>query len=119
MKQEKVDYIRNKIINIYIVYKLTSRIITEDGLFQVNELFGNLKIGNTKDTLHYRYYDGIGVFVDATGDYGTTGLNAHRNLILYGVDMKNSNFATNKNYHIYILGKSFTQGLQYGATINA
>ena len=30
-KQEKVDYIRNKIINVYIVYKLTPRIITEDG----------------------------------------------------------------------------------------
>ena len=34
-KQEKVDYIRNKIINIYLVYKLTPRIITEDGLVQV------------------------------------------------------------------------------------
>ena len=61
-KQEKVDYIRNKVVNIYIVYKLTPRIIDEDGLVQVNGLFGNLKIGNTKDTLHYRYYDGIGVF---------------------------------------------------------
>ena len=78
---------------------------------------GNLKIGNTKDTLHYRYYDGIGGFFYATGDYGTTGLNAHRNLILYGADMKNSTFSTNKKHHIYIMGKSFTQGLQYGATI--
>ena len=58
-KQEKVDYIRSKVINIYIVYKLTPRIITEDGIVQVNGLFGNLKIGNTKNTLHYRYYDGI------------------------------------------------------------
>ena len=33
--------------------------------------------------------------------------------------MKNSTFATNKKHHIYILGKSFTQGLQYGATIYA
>ena len=41
-------YIRNKVINVYIVYKLTPRIITEDELVQVNELFGNLK----KD---YRY----------------------------------------------------------------
>ena len=43
-KQEKVDYIRNKIINIYIVYKLTPTIITENGLVQVNGLFGNLKM---------------------------------------------------------------------------
>ena len=61
-KQEKVDYIRNKVINIYIVYKLTPRIITEDGIVQVNGLLGNLKKGNTKNTLHYRYYDRIGVF---------------------------------------------------------
>ena len=60
-KQEKVDYIRNKVINIYIVYKLTPRIITEDGIIQVNGLFGNLKIGNTRNTLHYRYSDGVGV----------------------------------------------------------
>ena len=81
--------------------------------------FGNLKIGNTKDTLHYRYYDGIGVFFDASVGYGGTGLNELRNLIIYGVNMKNFTFATNKKHHIYILGKSFTQGLQYGATIYA
>ena len=54
-KQEKTDYIRNKVINVYIVYKLTPRIIDEDGIVQVNGLFGNLKIGNTKNILHYRY----------------------------------------------------------------
>ena len=60
---KKVDYIRNKVINVYTVYKLNPRIIDEDGLVQVNGLFGNLKIGNTRDTLHYKYYDGIGVFL--------------------------------------------------------
>ena len=40
-KQEKVDYTRNKIINVYVVYKLISRIIDEDGLVQVNGLFEN------------------------------------------------------------------------------
>ena len=47
-KQEKVDYIRNKVINVDVVYKLTPRIMTEDGIIQTNGLFGNLKIGNTK-----------------------------------------------------------------------
>ena len=60
-KQEKVDHITNKVINVFIVYKLTPR-ITEDGIVQTNGLFGNLKIGNTKNTLQYRYYDGICVF---------------------------------------------------------
>ena len=110
-KQEKVDYIRNKVINVYIDYKLTPRIIDENGLVQVNGLFGNLKIGNTKNTLHYRYYDGIGVFFDARSGYGGTGLNELRNLIIYGADMKNSSYSTNKKHHIYISGKSFTQGL--------
>ena len=32
--------------------------------------------------------------------------------------MKNSSYATNKQHHIYVLGKSFTQGLQCGATIH-
>ena len=87
------------------MYKLTPRIITEDGIIQSNGLFGNLKIGNTKNTLHYRYYDGIGVFFDATGSYGGTGVNELRNLILYGADMKNPLYSTNKKHHIYILGK--------------
>ena len=39
-----------------------SRIITEDGIVQVNELFKNSNLGNTKNTLHNRYYDEIGVF---------------------------------------------------------
>ena len=118
-KQEKVDYIRNKVINVDVVYKLTPRIMTEDGIIQTNGLFGNLKIGNTKNTLHYRYYGGIRVFFDATGSYGGTGVSELRNLILYGADMKNSSYSTNKKHHIYILGKSFIQGLQYGATIYA
>ena len=33
--------------------------------------------------------------------------------------MKNSAFKSNKKHHIYIMGKSFSQGLQYGATIYA
>ena len=118
-KQEKVDYSRCNIINVYIVYKLTHRIITGDGIVQLNGLFGNLKIGNTKNTLHYRYYDAIGVFFNARSGYGGNGLNEHRNLILYGADMKNSSHTTNKKHRLYILGKIFTQRLQYGATIYA
>ena len=57
------------------------------------------------------------MFFDATGSYGGTGINELRNLILYGADMKNFSCFTNKKHHIYILGKSLTQGLQYGATI--
>ena len=33
--------------------------------------------------------------------------------------MKNSTYASNKKHHTYILEKSFTQGLQYDATIYA
>ena len=58
-------------------------------------------------------------FFYVTGSYGGTGLNELRNLIIYEVDMKNSSNATNKKHRIYTLGKSFTQGLQYGAPIYA
>ena len=36
--QDNIDYIRNNVINIYIVYKLYPRSITEDGFIQVNGL---------------------------------------------------------------------------------
>ena len=35
-------------------------------------------------------------------------------MIHYGADMKNSVHTINKKHHVYILGKDFTQGLQYG-----
>ena len=69
--------------------------------------------------MYYRYYDGVGAFFDTSGSYGGTGVNALRNLILYGLDMKNSSYATNKKHHIYILAKIFAQGLKYGPTIYA
>ena len=55
------------------------------------------------------------MFFDGTGRYGGTGLN----LIIYGVGIKNPSAAMNKKHHLYILGKSFTQGLRYGVTIYA
>ena len=33
--------------------------------------------------------------------------------------MKNSSYASNRKHHVYVLGKYFTQGLQYDATIYA
>ena len=38
---------------------------------------------------------------------------------MYGADMNNSKYASNKKRHVYVLGKNglFIQGLQYGATI--
>ena len=62
-KQTKVDYTRSNVINIYVVYVLSPRNINEDCFVQVNALFGNFKLGETADTLKYRYYDGIGVFL--------------------------------------------------------
>ena len=38
-KQEKIDYTRSNVINIYIVYKLAPRTTVEDGIIQVNGLF--------------------------------------------------------------------------------
>ena len=35
-KQEKIDYTRSNVINIYIVYRLTPRTIIEEGIIQAN-----------------------------------------------------------------------------------
>ena len=55
--------------------------------------------------MNYRHYDGINVFFDATGNYGGSGLDELRNLIIYGADMKNSAYATNKNIIFTLLEK--------------
>ena len=67
-KQTKVDYTRGKIINVYIVYALTLRIIDDyddgENFVRVNGLFGYFNLSKTlDDTLKYTYHDGIGGFL--------------------------------------------------------
>ena len=110
LKQDKVTYNHNKIVNIYIVYDLKSTTNYNPDFNLENCLFGAVKIIKNTDVKKYKYseygirFDGKGVFSYPTGSFGN-------NAIIFGVDMSYSARIDNKKKDILILGKGTTQGL--------
>ena len=93
------------IVNIYIVYKTSSKTINSSFFFK-NCLFGAVKItGITiSDTDKWQYsgysteFDSKGEFTQADGSYG-------RNAIISGADLSNSKHSNNKTKNILVLGR--------------
>ena len=77
------------IVNIYIVYEITSNYDDSNYPSIENCLFGSVKL--TKNA----------------------GINIGRNVIIFGIDMSSSSKIDNRKKDISILGKGTTQGLEH------
>ena len=108
MKQNKLGYAHGKIINIYIVYDLKNRTIDNADFTVVNGLFGSAKLTKNTDASKYQY-KGYGICFDSGGTFTSGNINYGRNVIIFGVDTKNSIHSTNKTQNIYVIGKDFVQ----------
>ena len=117
MKQNKLGYAHGTSINIYIVYQLKNRTIDNVDFTVLNGLFGAVKLTKNRDTCKYGY-SGYGICFDSGGSFTSGNITNGRNVIIFGVDTKNSIYSTNKKQNIYILGKDFVQGIN-GTTIYA
>ena len=115
MKQNKFTF-NIKILNIYIVYDLDSKLNNFDPTLQ-NCLFGAINLTKNSDIDKYKYsgygigFDSKGTFSHPTGSFG-------QNAIIFGADMSSSTHANNKTRNILVLGKGFIQGID-GTTIYA
>ena len=117
MKQNKLGSTHGTIVIVYIVYQLKNRTIDNADFTALNGLFGSVKFTKNTDTSKYGY-SGYGICFDSGGSF-TSGNNKNgRNVIIFGVDTKNSIHSTNKTQNIYVLGKDFVQGIN-GRTIYA
>ena len=118
MKQNKIDYVHGSVVNIYIVYELKNRRISNPDFTVGNGLFGAVKI-TTKDvnTSHYQYH-GYGICFDTESDFTFSSITNGKKVITFGVDMSFSSHSTNKTQNICVLGKDFIQGIN-GTTIYA
>ena len=114
-----------KVINIYIVCKLTPISSTRNTDYTIqNALFGAMKI--TKNTYSSKNnYKRYGLCFDEGGEFGHTVKQGNfnrttnaKNVIIFGVDMSSSVRATNRANNIYVMGKEFIQGIN-DTTINA
>ena len=108
----------NNTVNIYIFYRPNPISSTRNTDYTIqNALFGTMKI--TKNTDYSKNnYTGYGLCFDEGNAFGHTireGNFDHttnaRNVLIFGADMSSSVHATNTANHIYVMGKSFVQGI--------
>ena len=95
----------NSIVNIYIVYTLSPKIITTDNALK-NCLFGAIKESRPNDTADPdKYiYSGYGIGFDHTGVFTHPEGNLARNVIIFGAETSGSVHASNKTQNILVLG---------------
>ena len=97
----------NKVVNIYIVYKLDSISSTRNTDYTIqNALFGAIKITKNADTSKNNY-KGYGICFDEGALFSLGNITNAKNSIIFGVDMSFSIHANNKANKIYVLGKDF------------
>ena len=105
--QQKKDALANgSILNIYIVYRLSSKTISSSIVLK-NGLFGATKITN-RDVVHgesqkYRY-SGCSIAFDDTSQYTHPDGSIGRNVVIFGVDISNSKHTNNEGKNILVLG---------------
>ena len=94
------------IVNIYIVYKTSPKIINSNFVFK-NCLFGAITITNTtnSDTDKWKY-SGYGIGFESKGEFTHPDEGSGTNVIIFGADFRH---ATNKTQSALVLGHSLTQ----------
>ena len=95
------------IINIYIVYKTSKKIINSNFVFK-NCLFGAIKTANTTNSDKWQY-SGYGVGFDSTGSFTHPDGGNGKNVIIFGAVLGNSRHANNKTQSVLVLGHGLIQ----------
>ena len=95
LRQNKVTYSHGKIVNIYLVYEISSTFTNQSNFVPKNSLFGTVKLTKNSDISKYKY-SGYGICFDSKGSVlhadGTYGVN----VIIFGADLSSFVHANNK-----------------------
>ena len=97
------------VVNIYLVYEITSDHKDINYPTLENCLFGSVKLTKNADIDKYGY-SGYGIGFDRETSF-SIGNEVGKNVIIFGVDMGSSSKIDNRKKDILILGKGPTQGL--------
>ena len=98
--------LHGNIVNIYIVYEITSDYKDINYPTLENCLFGSVKLTKNADIDKYGYF-GYGTGFDKQSSFSIG-----KNVIIFGVDVSSSTKIDNRKKDILILGKGPTQGLE-------
>ena len=99
------------IVNIYIVYEITSNYSDINYPTLENCLFGSVKLTKNADIDKYGY-SGYGIGFDRETSF-SIGNETGKNVIIFGADISSSSKIDNRKKDILILGKRPTQGLEH------
>ena len=115
LKQPKISYIHDKVINIYIVYELGASGSHNNDSTLKSCLFGAVTL--TKNTAIGKYgYPGYGIGFDGKSRFSFAVGGFVQNVLIFGVDMSFPSHIDNKKKYILVLGKGPTQGLEQTLT---
>ena len=117
LRQNKETCNHEKIVNIYIVYEISSTFASQSSFTFQHSFFGAVKITKHADISKYRY-SGYGIGFDSKGSFLHADETYSVNVIVFGVDLSSSTYANNGANNILVLGKDFFQVMN-GTTIYA
>ena len=121
LKQDKVTFNHEKVVNIYIVYEISkaaniSKYSSDDNYHTLqNALFGAVSLTKNADIDKYKY-SGYGIGFDRRSSFSFPGGGFVQNSIIFVVDMSSSTKIDNRKKDILILGKGPTQKLEHTLT---
>ena len=98
------------VVNIYIVYEITSDYKDINYPTLENCLFGSVKLTKNADIDKYRYF-GYGIGFDRQSSF-SIGNETGKSVIMFGVDKSSLTKIDNRKKDILILEKGQTQGLE-------
>ena len=103
LKQDKISFDHEKVVNIYIVYEINKNVNISSYPTLENCLFGAVELTKHLDTDPYKYseYD---IGFDKKGFF-SIGDEVGRSVTIFGVDISSSPHIDNKKKDISILGK--------------
>ena len=102
MKQQKISYTHEKVVNIYIVYELGASTSYDNYLTLKNCSFGAVTFTKNADIDKYGY-SGYGIGFDRRSSFSFPGGRFGQNVLISGVDMSSSAHIDNKKKDILVL----------------
>ena len=111
LKQSKISYTHEKVVNIYIVYELGATSSSDSDTTLKNYLFVAVTLTENADIEKYKY-SGYGIGFDRRSSFSFPGGGFGQNVLIFGADMSSSIHIDNKKKDILVLGRGPTQGLE-------
>ena len=109
--QDKITFIHEKVVNIYIVYELGESTSNIGDPTQKNCLFGAVTLTKNADIEKYKY-SGYGIGFDRRSSFSFARGGFSQNVLIFGEDTSSSIHIDNKKKDILVLGRGPTQGLE-------